>query len=145
MPIGDPLSTGSVTRMTVRCTAVGQFSLSIQSRHPLSFCILNITFPPLYIRFLSPSLSLHPSVTSSNQSESHLNSSLEDLSQLPPSHYHTITICSRSLSQPTSTTSPYAIQPVIMSFKPVQSKPQKPTDSQENIRGAASSAGAVFF
>jgi hypothetical protein len=32
-----------------------------------------------------------------------------------------------------------------MNFKPVQSKPQKPNDGQENIRSAASSAGAVLF
>lgn len=37
------------------------------------------------------------------------------------------------------------LAPVNMNLKPVQSKPQKPTDGQENIRGAASSNGAVLL
>ena len=59
-----------------------------------------------------------------------------------PLHYHN----PPQLAATTNLNHPlHTIHPVSMNPKPVQSKPPKPTEGQENIRSAASSNGAPLF
>ena len=111
--------------------------------------ILNTTPSPFSPYIRSPCSYHCPSIPpASSSGYPKLHHSLRGLHLQPPlvqSLHCTITIHRSPLKQPSSTTSSHITNSVNMNFKPVQSKPQKPTDGQENIRGAASSNGAVLF